>query len=284
MSPEGLARLVAEIEADARLLEAEPLTGGVSADVWRVRFVADGRERSIVVRRRPGVEPAAVEREAALCTALHDRGFAVPPALWTESTGDLLGAPAWAMPWRDGTTDVSFTNHRLQTLATWVRRVHATALEGLPDLPTRDDPRPELAGWLLDEVADVRPVLAALPWPTARRVLVHGDLWSGNLLWRDDRLVAMLDWEDAAVGDPLSDLAGSRLELVWRGGPALGDAWIGCFPGVDRVRLAVWELYCACAAWRFMGDWGWSAEQLAATRAATERFADRAASVVRREG
>ena len=33
------------------------------------------------------------------------------------------------------------------------------------------------------------------------------------------RLVGVIDWEDAALGDPLADLANSRLEILW----AFGD-------------------------------------------------------------
>jgi aminoglycoside phosphotransferase (APT) family kinase protein len=35
--------------------------------------------------------------------------------------------------------------------------------------------------------------------------LLHGDYWPDNTLWRDGRLVCVIDWEDAALGDPLAD-------------------------------------------------------------------------------
>jgi aminoglycoside phosphotransferase (APT) family kinase protein len=37
-------------------------------------------------------------------------------------------------------------------------------------------------------------------------VVVHGDFKVGNLIWRDERIQAFLDWEGALVGDPLQDL------------------------------------------------------------------------------
>jgi aminoglycoside phosphotransferase (APT) family kinase protein len=40
-----------------------------------------------------------------------------------------------------------------------------------------------------------------------RPSVIHGDLWYGNLLMRDRRLTGVLDWEFAAIGDPLVDYA-----------------------------------------------------------------------------
>ena len=51
-----------------------------------------------------------------------------------------------------------------------------------------------------------------------RRVVLHGDYWPGNVLWQDGRLVAVIDWEDASLGDPLADLATARVELLCRYG------------------------------------------------------------------
>ncbi len=41
-----------------------------------------------------------------------------------------------------------------------------------------------------------------------RSVLLHGDLGNRNVIFDGDRIVALLDWEDALAGDPLFDLAG----------------------------------------------------------------------------
>jgi aminoglycoside phosphotransferase (APT) family kinase protein len=50
-------------------------------------------------------------------------------------------------------------------------------------------------------------------------VLLHGDFWPGNALWRDGALVAILDWEDAAIGDPLADVANAGSSCSGRAGP-----------------------------------------------------------------
>jgi aminoglycoside phosphotransferase (APT) family kinase protein len=44
--------------------------------------------------------------------------------------------------------------------------------------------------------------------------LVHGDYWSGNILWEHGVITGILDWEDAAWGDPGFDIAYCRMEML----------------------------------------------------------------------
>jgi aminoglycoside phosphotransferase (APT) family kinase protein len=78
--------------------------------------------------------------------------------------------------------------------------------------------------------------------------VLHGDFWPGNILWRGDELVAVIDWEDAAVGDPLSDIACCRVELACAYGEAAMEAFTRHYlrardGAVAPERLALWELY-----------------------------------------
>ena len=91
---------------------------------------------------------------------------------------------------------------------------------------------------------------AALPRiATNMAVLLHGDFWLGNLLWRAEKLVAIIDWEDAMLGDPLGDLGKSRLEMLW----ALGEEAMGLYtagymtqnPRLDYSSLPFWDLWGA---------------------------------------
>jgi len=55
-------------------------------------------------------------------------------------------------------------------------------------------------------------------WPLPQKnasTLLHGDFWPENTLWQNEKLVAVIDWEDAERGDPLIDFAKSRSEIVW---------------------------------------------------------------------
>ena len=79
--------------------------------------------------------------------------------------------------------------------------------------------------------------------------LLHGDFWLGNLLWKGEQLEAIIDWEDAMIGDPLADLGKSRLEMLW----ALGDEAMALYseyylalnPALDASALPIWDLWGA---------------------------------------
>jgi len=57
----------------------------------------------------------------------------------------------------------------------------------------------------IDAAAAVWDAALAAPWP-GPPVWVHGDVAVGNLLVRDGRLCAVIDWGGAGVGDPACDL------------------------------------------------------------------------------
>ena len=111
------------------------------------------------------------------------------------------------------------------------------------------------AEWLA--LADHCTGMSPLPYEGAP-VLLHGDFWPQNLIWRDGRIAAILDWEDAALGDPLSDLACALLELKYLFDDVLVAGFLAAYgrhAPIDRQRLALWQVYVASAAQHYMGDW-----------------------------
>lgn len=96
----------------------------------------------------------------------------------------------------------------------------------------------------------IRAALAPV-WPLPARnepVLLHGDFWPGNVLWRDGRIVAVIDWEEAKLGDPLSDVAISRLDILWAYGIDAMHAFTDRYRAmttVDFWNLPYWDLWAA---------------------------------------
>lgn len=133
----------------------------------------------------------------------------------------------------------------------------------LPDLPARIDPLSDVFEYLpeSEEWNPLRTYLGSLPHTAYQDLpkLLHGDFWPENLLWHQGAVAAILDWEDAAVGDPLSDVAGCSVELRYKFGTAGMQRFIEAYAAqrtVDLNRLALWQVYVAAAAQRYMGGWG----------------------------
>jgi aminoglycoside phosphotransferase (APT) family kinase protein len=89
--------------------------------------------------------------------------------------------------------------------------------------------------------------------------LLHGDFWPGNTLWRKGRLVAVIDWEDAARGNPLADVANARLELLWSHGRTAMEEFTLAYvrqTGIDAAELPAWDLRADRRLTSRIAEWG----------------------------
>jgi len=234
----------------ARVLAARPLEGGVSASMSAADILlADGTRRTVVVRRRP----SGLVAEHRVMTLARAAGLPVPEPLWSRD--DVL-----VMAFVDGSarfdrTDVTDLVHRLADQLADIHRIPGDRLE-MGFLPRRTD-------WHREEKLEerVRRIVGrAAPSPDAPSVLLHGDFWPGNVLWRDGTVVAVVDWEDAAVGPALADLAVARLDVLWIFGLDAMRAFTECYltaTSVDPTDLPYWDL---SALRRPVGDFAaWAA-------------------------
>lgn len=153
----------------------------------------------------------------------------------------------------------------------------------LPNLPTNQDPV-EGALQYLPEVSKDKSLLSAIgsmKASTKGRRLLHGDFWPGNILWHDGQLAAVLDWEDAALGNPMSDLACCRVELLCEYGrdamDAFTDYYLRC-NSFDITDLALWEVYASSSALATMSGWGLAPDDEEHRRKMTNVFLDDAVS------
>jgi aminoglycoside phosphotransferase (APT) family kinase protein len=69
-------------------------------------------------------------------------------------------------------------------------------------------------------------------------------------------LVAVIDWEDAVLGEPLADLAISRLDLLWIFGLEAMNAFTRHYQSLlslDYTQLPYWDLVAALRLVRLAG-------------------------------
>ena len=118
-----------------------------------------------------------------------------------------------------------------------------------------EDPLDALPHYLSDDgLGDtIRSLLAERTMQNCNEIcLLHGDYWPGNLMVDNRRIVAVLDWEDAKVGDPLADLACAGVELACDGGRFAVDRFTDRYcesrPGVSLDDLAIWDMYVSATA------------------------------------
>jgi aminoglycoside phosphotransferase (APT) family kinase protein len=271
-------RLVQRIAPGSALVRSWSLTGGVSAAVTALELRRpNGTTERLVVRQHGATDrarnPQIARDEFALLERLSAAGIAVPAPVALDAQGEFAHAPALVTVFVEGTAGFTPGSDVLQQFAAQLARLHALdpAQLGLAFLPDQAD---AVAARLLDQPASLGDstvearaweVLRA-DWPPAPRNpprLLHGDFWPGNTLWQAGRLVAIIDWEDAALGDPLADLANSRLELLWAGGADALErftAYYTALAPLDVGQLPYWDLAAALRPAANLGAWGLEAE------------------------
>jgi aminoglycoside phosphotransferase (APT) family kinase protein len=201
-----------------------------------------------------------VSREHALLSHCAALGIPAPQPCFLDGAEAAL-----VLEYVDGAPELAPRSapDMFQKMAAGLARIHDAAKpDELPFLTRRRDTAerhirdvPAQLDETLDE-ARLRAALARLwPWPQHNPdTLLHGDYWPGNLLWRNGALVAVLDWEEAEVGDPLADVALARLDVLWAFGDAAMEAFTQCYRDATRIdwrNLARWDL---CVALRPMAN------------------------------
>jgi aminoglycoside phosphotransferase (APT) family kinase protein len=289
----GTERLATFLDArggDAVPVAVERLQGGGSCEIFSV----DRGTARWVLRRAPRHASSStahdVLREFRILDAVKDEPVPIARPIVACDDPDVFGAPFYVMERIDGRpilssvpaswADAPETHGRaLEQLVDALVAVHAIDWRacGLGDLvpaaARTDEPylARQVARWLhqLDSY-DGRDLPAArtiAAWLEEHRpadqptALCHGDYKLDNVLFAPEappRLLAIVDWEMAAIGDPLVDLGWA---LIFHPGPEgtmrLGTAKEPTFAVEhlpDRARLV--ERY-ASASGRDVGDLHW---------------------------
>ena len=88
--------------------------------------------------------------------------------------------------------------------------------------------------------------------------LMHIDYWSGNILWHENEIAAVIDWEEAAYGDPAYDAAYARMNMILMGLPDAADEFIRAYEsqtGHALKNISFWELAASVRPMTDPVDW-----------------------------
>lgn len=262
-------QLVQRLAPHGRLLQAWDLTGGSSAQMTALEIECpDGKAQRVIVRRpNHGAlkrNPGAAADEFRLLQMMQSLDLSTPTPYLLDGSGEIFATPYLVIEYIEGKTEFAPSNlaDYILQLATHLVNIHSIDCSNLDVsfLPRKADGCAEVfrsGAAVVDESLDegrIRNTLESI-FPVPQRnpsVLLHGDFWPGNVLWQDDILVAVIDWEDATLGEPLTDFAISRLDLAI----IFGIDAMNCFThhykslmSLDYTNLPYWDL---CAALRFV--------------------------------
>jgi aminoglycoside phosphotransferase (APT) family kinase protein len=261
------------------------IMGGESRETvsFEAQWMEEGRQiaRSFIARMDPIASLLESNRdmEYGVLASLESTPVPVPRVYWLEPDEKWLGRPFFIMERLPGTT----TPNRLGLFAPedpalrakiakqWVEilaRIHTVDWRGLglsflgvPEAGT-DCARREIDKWekAIDKnKLEPQPILTeALLWlksnkPKAERIsLVHGDYKQDNILFENEKVIAILDWEMSHLGDPMEDLGWSCMGFYRQGTELVGgllerEKLYRCYEGhsgikVDEGRVFFYEV------------------------------------------
>jgi aminoglycoside phosphotransferase (APT) family kinase protein len=254
--------LVSRFAPGAVLLRTSPLGGGISGRMLLLEFArapSATPERAVLRQMAWGTPEQRLERldcEHRTLQLARELDLLAPKPLGFDRQDE----PSLFIEHIDALPDFAPQSIAAMTaeMARALARIHRVRAQGprFEHLPRIAVTRAE---WLaqtpeqLDESLGERRIRDALQAAGAAprcevEVLLHGDYWPGNLLWRGSQLAAIVDWEEAAVGDPLYDIAIARLDLWLAFGEeamrGFTEQYLAEAPADERA-MAWWDLRVA---------------------------------------
>ena len=262
---ERFLKLTEILSPEGDLIDFSKLEGGVSCDVFLLE-VKEGTKINKFVVRTEGLPTSenTVETEFYLLKSISNKQVPTAEAFYFDTSCEILDKPFMVMSFLEGKIyepqerEFSF----LEIMAKQLIHIHQTDITYFPELPMRTDPLDELISYLPKESRwdELNSFIKGLNIEIfeGEKVFLHGDFWLGNLLWKDSLIVGVLDWEYAAIGDPLSDLAIACLEVRYEAGIEGVDIFIytySNFLDIDEYRLSLWLIFAASSTLHFIDEW-----------------------------
>tara|TARA_Y100000310_G_scaffold143665_1_gene142985 strand:- start:325 stop:1254 length:930 start_codon:yes stop_codon:yes gene_type:complete len=268
--------VVHAINPDYKLINTKVLTGGVSATTTVLEVSqSNGRNKKLLVRQHGERDlknnPDIAKDEFNLLKTLHEIGLSVQKPYFLDTSNKIFSQPYIVIEYVNGKTDLKPKELAtfLSSLASHLAKIHQINISkhDLSFLRKQNDNFSKIIeekSAKLDKPLSeekIRDVLKSV-WPLKQKnetILLHGDFWPGNTLWQDGRLVAIIDWEDAALGDPLSDLANCRLEIIWAFGIEAMEDFTKYYKSknkIDFANLPYWDLCAALKPCGKLSEWG----------------------------
>lgn len=273
IEPGQLTALLDQIAPQSRLQATEALQLGFANRSFCLKVIQpDTSHATYVVKRyslQENVFGQAPQTRAQLeyqtLTFLRHNGLPCPEPVFFDAQGAILGSPVLVTHHIPGEQILAHPPNPLwaaqaPTVAALLARIHrltcpAELVALLPNATTQ-------ATWFLkhDQMPDYMQAYpdGELIWNVLRHEvpklssaapgLVHGDYWSGNLLWEAGQVTGLLDWENVAFGHPGFDVANCRMEMLIDGMDEAAETFLKTYEaatGKPVANLGLCELAVA---------------------------------------
>jgi aminoglycoside phosphotransferase (APT) family kinase protein len=268
-----IEQVVRTISPESTLLRTWPLQGGISAEMTAFEIQTPDGQISRMILRRPSEQtlqrnPHTAEDEFKILQLTKSLGLAIPASQYLDQSGRIFSTPYFVIEYVEGKPEFSPTSGEDFTLqlAKHLATIHSAdySPRDTSFLPqARSDCDEAIYKQLIHvqsplDVQHIRETLGKVSFFPERNkpVLLHGDYWPGNILWRDGTIVAVIDWEDARIGDPLIDLAISRLDILWIFGLDAFQSFTHHYKmlmDIDYTTLPYWDLCASLRLARLIG-------------------------------
>jgi aminoglycoside phosphotransferase (APT) family kinase protein len=278
LQEEMILALLEQVAPGSSLLNVNLLPGSFSNHTHLVEArLPNGKPYKIVVRRYKVFgdydRGEKARREFKTFELLNQHQVPAPQALLLDETGELLGVPGIVTRFVEGSLILEAPSDPMD----WARKL-ARMLAKIHSIPCGKNEQSFLlkgnaeATWFLkyerapNYMQDY--LHGANLWQTLRELypniqevypsLLHIDYWSGNILWHKNEISAVLDWEEAAYGDPAIDVAYARMNMFLMNLPDAADEFLGVYEsdmGCKIDNLGFWELAASVRPMTDPIDW-----------------------------
>ncbi|PKO01074.1 MAG: aminoglycoside phosphotransferase family protein [Chloroflexi bacterium HGW-Chloroflexi-4] len=216
--------LKSQLDSQVEIIEAVPLLGSTSSDLFTLQIREKSRDYQLVLRLLTNhewllTEPDLADHEAAALNLAKQSGLSVPEVIAWDAHGGSCGIPAVLM-----TAVPGKVNLQPLDFDSWLKQM-AEVLNPLHALDAAD------FGWQYysyNKVTTLTPPawtkhpdmwqhaieIVNQPPPATKNCYIHRDYHPMNTLWQGESLSGVVDWVNACRGPGPFDLAWNRLNLM----------------------------------------------------------------------
>lgn len=277
-----LQKAVQQFHPIIKLNSFEQMTGGISAHMYKLEIEAKGTKHTWILRAHSEAERKLNPLIARMEYYLHINiggDIPVPRPMHEERNTHVFPIPYLLIEYVEN--DHIMPSSPVQPMADMLARIHQVDLtvfdySFLPSAIQRlkDQFTQSAQHVIVDTLKNTLPQIKQNP-----SALLHGDYWSGNILWKDEKIVAVIDWENMMQGDPLIDVGKSRLEFLWQfdenNMQIYTDHYHSIMSHLDMTYLPYWDLW---GAWRLRDFASWFEDKSKVNRMKIQydKFVDKA--------